>query len=184
MDFERFTMIYYAKKIKNNLRILGDSFVKNNKNKGNLIILNKKYNLKEFHSIDNIKEDQIKIGLIYNKYIFNKSFIFKNCKALIHCTFHDDNDFLENDNKSIKYIENSENEKSEDKTEKKTEINEEENIMEYDNLYNKLDNPLSKMLCEEHDYSTSEIACQAEPLRHSIFCTLCTMVITHEVTAI
>ena len=150
MEFERFTMIYDQKKIKNNLRILGDSFVKNNKNKGKLIISNKKYNLKEFYSIDNINKDKIKIGLIYNKYIFNKSFIFKNCKALIHYSFHDDNDYLENDYKSIKYTEKTENEKGEDKMKNKTEINEEENIIDYDNLYNKVDNPLSKMLYEEH----------------------------------
>ena len=149
MEFERFTMIYYTKKIKNNLRILGDSFVKNNKNKGKLIILNKKYNLKEFYSINNIKEDKIKIGLIYNKYIFNKSFIFKNCQALIQCSFHDDNEYLENDYNCIQFTENKENienEECEDKMEKKTEIVEEENKINFDNIYEKIDNPLYKML--------------------------------------
>ena len=43
MEIERFTMIYETKKKeKDKLRILGDVFVKKNKNKGRLIIKNKK----------------------------------------------------------------------------------------------------------------------------------------------
>ena len=40
-----------------NIRILGKDFVKNNKNKGKLIINNKKYKLKEFININEIKND-------------------------------------------------------------------------------------------------------------------------------
>jgi len=76
--------------------------------------------------------------LIYNKYIFNKSFIFKNCQALIQCSFHDDNEYLENDYNCIQFTENKENienEECEDKMEKKTEIVEEENKIYFYNIY-------------------------------------------------
>ena len=81
MEVERYKMIYtkiiseklkwklpnYVKRLiekeneSNNIRILGNDFVKNNKNKGKLIINNKKNKLKEFINSNKIKGDKIKI---------------------------------------------------------------------------------------------------------------------------
>ena len=54
--------------------------MKNNRNKGNIIINNKKYPLKSVISINNLKKSKIK--MIINKNIYNKSCMFKNCKLL------------------------------------------------------------------------------------------------------
>ena len=55
MEVERYKMIYtknLSTLFENDyIRILGNDFVKNNKNKGKLIINNKKYKLKEFINI-------------------------------------------------------------------------------------------------------------------------------------
>ena len=53
MEFEIYEMIYKIGKDIKDLRILGDIFVKNNKNKGKLIINNKKYPIKSYISINN-----------------------------------------------------------------------------------------------------------------------------------
>ena len=42
MDFERYTVKYKTQKFSNNQRILGKEFVKNNRNKGILLIKHKK----------------------------------------------------------------------------------------------------------------------------------------------
>ena len=46
---------------KSKLRIMGENFCRNNKNKGKLIINNKKSEIKEFINIENINKEQIKI---------------------------------------------------------------------------------------------------------------------------
>ena len=81
MELERYKMIYtkiISEKLKwklpydvekiiekenqsDNIRILGNDFVKNNKNKGKLIINNKKNKIKEFINSNEIKGDKIKI---------------------------------------------------------------------------------------------------------------------------
>ena len=80
MDVEIYKMTY--KKRKNELVILGEEFVINNKNKGFLIINNKKnkLNSKLAISINNFTQEKIK--MILNKNIFNKSYMFKNCESL------------------------------------------------------------------------------------------------------
>ena len=87
----------------NNLRILGDDFVKNNRNKAKLIINNKKYLPESLISINNIKK--LKIKLILNKNIYNKSCMFKNCDLLESIskltTFDYINYFEENENNQI-----------------------------------------------------------------------------------
>ena len=76
-------MLYKNNKKKDNLKILGEAFVKNNKNRGKIIYKNKKYQLQDLFSINNIKDNRIKIGIILDKNIYNKSFMFKDCKSLL-----------------------------------------------------------------------------------------------------
>ena len=80
MELEIYELKYKKVENNNNLRILGEDFVKNHRNKAKLIINNKKY-LPESHiSINNVKK--LKIKLILNKNIYNKSSMFKNCELL------------------------------------------------------------------------------------------------------
>ena len=77
MDMNLYRMIYKKGKNESNIRILGKKFVKNNRNKGFLIINNKKISLRE-----TIQIKQNKIILMLNKDIYNKSCMFKNCESL------------------------------------------------------------------------------------------------------
>ena len=108
MEFERYKMIYLKKISQNmevdlegynqelmeeiqndNIRILGDYFVKNNKNKAKLILNNKKYKLKEFINSTEIKDDKLKINIILNKELSNASHMFENCTKLIEFSAYD-----------------------------------------------------------------------------------------------
>ena len=80
MELEIYKMKYRNDKDVDNLRILGEDFVKNNRNKGKLIINNKKYPLKTFISSNIAFQNKIKIGLCKN--IYNKSCMYKNCELL------------------------------------------------------------------------------------------------------
>jgi len=77
------------------IQILGEEFVKNNLNKGNLIVDGKKSPLKSFLDITNVKEDKIKIKMILNKNIHNKSYMFKDCVSLMYLSICDFEDTLE-----------------------------------------------------------------------------------------
>ena len=96
---ERFLMIY--KYYKNEeIKILGKDFVKNNKNKGKLIINNKKSKLKEFIHIDkNIKsnknkkilskqQNNLKIYMLLNEEVSNASYMFDDCRLLIQFSYY------------------------------------------------------------------------------------------------
>ena len=72
------------------LRILGNYFVRKNKNKGRLIINNKKSNLKDIIQIDDIKENTLKIKMILNKNIYNKSYMFENSTSLLQVSLFND----------------------------------------------------------------------------------------------
>ena len=99
MEVERYKMIY-TKNLSilfenDNIRILGNDFVKNNKNKGKLIINNKKNKLKEFINRNEIKGDKIKINIILNIEISNISHLFDNCYKLKEIFFCDDTRFVD-----------------------------------------------------------------------------------------
>ena len=72
-------MTYRVKKNKknNNLKILGNIFVKNNKNKGKLIYKNKRYPLKNFISIEKIKVTELKIKMLPKKIVQIKALCFR-----------------------------------------------------------------------------------------------------------
>ena len=83
MEVELYKMIYKKENINtNDLRILGEVFVKNNRNKGLLITNNKKktFPLKGLISFDEMKNNKIK--MVLKRYIYNKSCLFKDCEAL------------------------------------------------------------------------------------------------------
>ena len=73
-------MRYKIKENIDNLRIIGEDFERNNRNKGEIIIKNKKYTLKNILLINNIKLNKIKMNI--SKNIFNKSCMFKECELL------------------------------------------------------------------------------------------------------
>ena len=79
MEFERYKLIYEIMKKNNALRILGEDFVKNNKNKGRIIYKNKKYSLKGLFKSKDINSEKLKIKMILSKDCHNKSCMFKNC---------------------------------------------------------------------------------------------------------
>ena len=103
MEKEIYKMIYKInKKAANNLTILGEEFVKNNKNKGKLSINNKKQFLKNSITIDNIKQSKLKIKIILNTYNYNKCALFKNCDSLLQV-------LIEDEVKNYEYLEINEN---------------------------------------------------------------------------
>ena len=107
MEVEKYKMIYKIDKNNGNSRILGELFVKNNKNKLKLIINNKQCKLKDIISIKNIKGDKFKIKVISCNNIFNKSFMFKDCISLIQIKLLD-NLYVKNnilfEDKNVGYI--------------------------------------------------------------------------------
>ena len=79
---EIYKLIYKKENNINNLRILGETFVKNNRNKGGLIIKNKKYYLKDILSVNKTNLDILKIKMILNRYTYNFNCLFKDCISL------------------------------------------------------------------------------------------------------
>ena len=114
MEDERYKMIY-TKKIdeiligglelennkqyneieSDNIRILGNDFVKKNENKGKLIINNKRYKFKEFINSNEFKDSKIKINMILSKELSNISHLFHNCYKLKEFFFCDDTRFID-----------------------------------------------------------------------------------------
>ena len=80
MEIEIFKMIFEKRNNADHIQVTGDYFVKINKNKGKLIIYNKKYPIKGSVPINVIKTNKIKMILYEN--IHNKSCMFKNCELL------------------------------------------------------------------------------------------------------
>ena len=88
------------------LRILGEYFCRNNKNKGRLIINNKKYYLKEFIEIKNMKEKRIKIKMLINKNLYDKNYMFNDCESLLELTINDNLEYIKNyeNSEAIDYL--------------------------------------------------------------------------------
>ena len=90
-------MFYKIGKRFDNIRILGNKFIKINRNKGKFIINNRKYSFREFISIRYYYyEYKLKIGLILNNHINNKSSMFEECESLIEFSSYKDYKELEN----------------------------------------------------------------------------------------
>ena len=74
-----------------NIRILGDDFVKNNLNKAKLIINNKKNKLKGTINGIKTKDDKIKINILLNNKLVNFSHMFENSVLLKEISFYNKN---------------------------------------------------------------------------------------------
>ena len=89
MEVEKYTMLYEINaKNDNNVRILGEEFVKNNKNKGIIIYKNKRHPLQESFPFEDINDNYVEIKMILNKNCYNKSFMFKDCSSLLEIKFN------------------------------------------------------------------------------------------------
>jgi len=97
MEVDIYKMLYKIKNTNINLRILGDIFVRNNKNKGKLIINNKKKKIIDLININFIKTNEFKIKLLLCKHINNKSYFFKDCASLLKLSLSNMKKNLEND---------------------------------------------------------------------------------------
>ena len=73
-------MTYKIENDQKKLKLLGEEFVKNNKNKGNLIINNKKVSLKDKIAIKEITKN--KVLMILDEFVSNRSCMFKDCESL------------------------------------------------------------------------------------------------------
>ena len=103
---EKFILFYKIRNKNNTIRILGEEFIRNNKNKGRIIYKNKSYHFHELTDVSEYKNNILKIKLILNKYCCNKSCMFKNCSSLIHIKFDNQEDIFFN-NKNNLFIGNS-----------------------------------------------------------------------------
>ena len=102
----------YEIKIKNEInvdkvRICGEMFVENNRNKGSLILKNKKFPLNSLINIQDIKKNKIK--MILNKNIYNKSYMFENCESILSISKTSFNDVIFDFQHSNNGIDNAEN---------------------------------------------------------------------------
>ena len=101
MEAGIYKMKYKKGKRTENLIVLGEEFVKNNGNKFRLIINNKKFSLINFTSFDNSEQNKIK--MILSQYIYNISYMFKNCNLLESFSklLNNDNDIFQNEKHNI-----------------------------------------------------------------------------------
>ena len=77
------------------IQILGKEFVRNNANKGKLIINNRKSCLKSYIDIKNSKKAILKLKMIFYENSYNKSNMFKNCVSLKQLELYSLDDVLE-----------------------------------------------------------------------------------------
>ena len=82
MDFkiEIYKLKYKKKENSDEIRILGYDFTEKNRNKGRLVLNNKKFPLNSLINIKDMKKSQLTI--ILNKNVYDKSFMFQNCETL------------------------------------------------------------------------------------------------------
>ena len=87
-------------KIEKKIRIFGKKFVENNKNKCTTIIGNKKHRLNEHFDLSDNKNENLKVIIMGYNFIYNKDYMFKDCKSLIEFSDYnyDTNLFLNEEN--------------------------------------------------------------------------------------
>ena len=94
MEAGIYQMLYKKEQNAVERNILGKEFVINNRNKGKLIINNRKFPLENIATYGRIRKNKIKI--IFAQNIYNISFMFNNCKSLISFTKLSNDDDEEN----------------------------------------------------------------------------------------
>ena len=130
MENEKYTLFFQIKNNINKIRLLGEEFVRFNKNKGKLLYKNKIYSLKDLFDLKDIINDKFKIKILLSKDCSNKSYMFKNCSLLIQIKYENNINNIEdiifdetnylydasnkytkiyNQNENIKNINNKEN---------------------------------------------------------------------------
>ena len=105
MEIEICKMIYLIDEDNDNsIRILGEEFSKNNRNKAKIIIRNRKRRLKHIlltNELEGIDEGELKVKMVLSRNIYNKSYMFKDCDLLLQYSI--------DEQKSIKDFENQKN---------------------------------------------------------------------------
>jgi len=121
---------------------------------GHFIYNNKKFRLKEIIETKNLKNDNLKIEIIFYKIIYNKSFMFKDCESLLK--FSDFNCLKNQDYSQISEIINAPEEEEnlfdffeENKISENTLYQNIEDIESFDNF-----SQISKKQQKESDIST------------------------------
>ena len=162
MEMEIYKMFYKKGKNSNNLRILGEDFAKNNKNKGKLIINNKKIALENYIYLE--EDKLIKIKMVLSKNIYNKSRMYKNCETLEKLSllsFDDDIKQLQNVEKNIEIEFNRQNMKDEEESFSSNNSIYDDNLAYKDDfpLYNniKIDDFVFSEISKKNDDETSEL---------------------------
>ena len=104
---ELYKMIYNIQSNTNKVRILGEDFLKNNRNKGTLIINHKKFSLKDILSTSDIKNN--KVRMLLNKSVTNRNYMFKNCQTLSSLSYLEIESYMENYENEYDIIETEKN---------------------------------------------------------------------------
>ena len=141
MEIEIYKMTFKIQKEMKILRILGEDFQENNRNKGKLVINNKKYTLQNVIPINNSTPKTLK--LVLSKDIYNKSSMFKNCESLSKLLLDNDKEKFQNNdiiNEDEYYLANFENSKKENSS-----YNIDNTEDEFFNYYTKNESKLSKI---------------------------------------
>ena len=82
-EINEINIIYKIKDKEKKVKIFGSEFVKNNKNKCQIIYGDKEYELNEYFNIPNNIKDELKIKLRGINNIINMSCIFYECSSLL-----------------------------------------------------------------------------------------------------
>ena len=113
MEYEKYTLYYDIKKNSDTIRLLGDYFARNNRNKGTMIYENKRYPLARLFQFEDFEDDMLTIKILLSKNCYNKSFMFKDCSSLLYIKFNNSiynkQDILFNSTNNI-FIGNKKNE--------------------------------------------------------------------------
>ena len=80
---DEITIIYKINKNDTQIRLFGEDFIKNNKDKCKYIYEDKEYELEEYYKLSNYNKDKLEIKLKGNNNIINMSYMFNDCSSLI-----------------------------------------------------------------------------------------------------
>ena len=111
MENELYELVYKIEKEGGDLRLLGKDFYIRNEIKGIMVYKGKKFRLKEkipFNELKNIKDNELKIEMIFYNKINNKSYMLEDCTSLLKFSFFN-NIIKKYNSNSINILEEEEN---------------------------------------------------------------------------
>ena len=82
-DISEINIIYKIEIVEDNIKIFGNEFVENNKNKCKMIIDNKEYEIQEYFDIESNNNNILNLKLKGINNITNMSYMFYGCKSLL-----------------------------------------------------------------------------------------------------